>query len=221
MDEEQDVKVLIEEMAAEKVDEEITHHPELEPQRETLLKNKVFQVQKLIEEAGETTVSDLDEGLKVVDFWIESLPPQERERVQKEFKMQGEELEPEAVPKLSEATLQALFSLGYQLQMDGDFASAKGLFTILCFLYPGVGEYWVHLGYACLSLTQLEKAKEAFHTALEIDPDNISVYYYLALCAAQETNKNEALHYIEHGLSLTQEENPDWPTLFKELKQQI
>ena len=232
----QDISKIADELAEELIDTEIARHPEMVSQRDTLLKSKKHEALNLVRNAVDEVMNDVKNAYVSIGDWIERLPQEEKERVEKEFEIAAslaatddfskylEDLAEEKTAttlqsalKFSQETIKGLFDLGYTFQKEQEFTKAREIFRLLSLLNPSVTEIWIQLGYAFMSLSQFPEAEQSFQTASQIDPDNPIGLYYLMLCFCHQDNMADALLICDEGLKLSKT-NLEWQKSFMEVK---
>lgn len=107
------------------------------------------------------------------------------------------------VLRLSMNHLPALNNLAYLYAEDGsNEAKALQLATRAYILAPRNGLVADTLGYVMLKNNDAQGALKVLKRALELVPDNPSIYYHFALACAESGDRTRALENVRHALAL-------------------
>jgi tetratricopeptide (TPR) repeat protein len=233
MDEEnftdEELSQLAKQLASTQLDEEIAHHPELFPQRETLLRSKSKRIEKEIKEKNNDLFSDLNSASILIKDYFLSLPPTESEPLLEKLSHAQQLLE-EEIPQdpnktlqeklaLPEEILQAIYSFAIDLQKKERHKDAADVLKFLIVLNPLISDFWIALGFSQLCLNFTQEALKSFSLSLTNDPSNLRSYYFIAYTHRLLNDEASSLAITEEALAL--KDNPtysEWEPTFTEIK---
>ena len=216
------IKKISKEIAEEQLDEEISRHPELLKERDRLQKIKEHEAESNIHSAIQEVVDDLKKAGEYLQGWFQTLPPEKREQLKKEFGRASEIFQSEwfqsqltayienpsekgsplqKLLKLSDATLQIVYDAGCHLQKETDFLTARAIFRFLAFINPAVADFWICLGYCFCNLRNYDEATFSFNIAKDIAPEDPDSFYFSAVNCMLQHDYEKADAFCEECIT--------------------
>lgn len=106
--------------------------------------------------------------------------------------------------QLEKTHLKAYLKLGFQAMKIGDYAKGVSAFKEAININPGCATAYLNLGqYYLLKTGEIQKARDFFTKAKELDPKDTDVYNLLALAYQKEGRLEEAVAEYQLSLELT------------------
>lgn len=120
---------------------------------------------------------------------------------------------------LSEATIMQIYGWALQELQNGQYTTAKGLYTLLVLLGHNVSAFWLEYGVTCFFEGSLEQAINALQSALQIWSDFPEAYLYLAQCLAASGQQQQARSALQAAQQLLQRDRAK-ASLLQELQEE-
>lgn len=238
------VRKISKEVAQEKIDEELTHHPELVQERDRLIKIKEQEAENEISQCILEVIEDLKVAGECLVEWFQRLPPEKNEALKKEFKRAAEIFPSEwfqkqlkeyldnptergsplqKLLKISDSTLQVVYEAGCHLQKEKDFIRGRAVFRFLAFINSNIPDFWICLGYCFTNLMNYSEAQASYRIAQNLDPKDPNSFYFSAVNYVMQHDYQNALDSCEKGITLIngEEHLQHWHQTIGELKTYI
>lgn len=94
------------------------------------------------------------------------------------------------------------FEAAVEVMKAGDKTKAESMFKELTASYPDLSGPYANLGLLYFHGDEIEKAQEAFHKAIEVNPESAVSYNHLAIINRGKGNFNEAKSLYLRALSI-------------------
>lgn len=165
---------------------------------------------------------DLDLIGPMLKDWLKTLPPAQKELLQKEFYNASHLFAAEDLFKkfkdknilnneplqtslgLKEETMQLIYSQAYEEHRKGADRKARALFRFLSFLNPKQVDYWMGLGTCFFIEGRIVEALGIFEIARAVDEENPEPYFFIARCHHILGDVDKALLVCRDAVNLSE-----------------
>ncbi len=103
------------------------------------------------------------------------------------------------------AFMDRAYQTAHQLLREKQYAEAESVYILLCFLHPGVFEFWFCSASCKEELGKLEEAIETYTMSLLWEPTNPLVYFQIASCHHQAKDTANSLQALDTCIQYAQE----------------
>ncbi|MGZ3633573.1 MAG: tetratricopeptide repeat protein [Parachlamydiaceae bacterium] len=178
-------------------------------QNENQLLSVQLQRQKLKEELHETLKmgelnQDIEKAIKILlNDGMQVLDKAEYENLIKELSQMSAKLNVLDLTSLPEENFKTFLNFSDQMMRSilkvavskfslGEYENAFSVFMLLITLNPGNPEYWFRSGMAAHQNDQIDLALCSYQAAVELDPDLVGAFLFMAECYLRQGKQAEA-----------------------------